>query len=261
MLDQAWRPVEEETMLVSESNLTPTMGFGQNDSEPVTDPGLGASKRLTDLAIGAALAVLLAPVVLVAMALVRATSRGPAIYRQVRLGRGNQRYTIYKIRSMYHDCEAKTGPAWSTKGDSRVTPIGRILRATHVDELPQLWNVLRGEMSLVGPRPERPEIAVNLDMVIPRYSDRLRVRPGLTGLAQVQLPPDTSLADVKRKLACDLYYIEHADLWFDLRILASTASYVLGIPFELPKTVLRVPSVEVVEALDSGQGAPQMQAV
>jgi lipopolysaccharide/colanic/teichoic acid biosynthesis glycosyltransferase len=261
MLDQAWRPVEEETMLVSESNLTPTMGIGQDDSEPVTEPGHGSPKRLTDLAIGAVLAVLLAPVVLVAMALVRATSRGPAIYRQVRLGRGNQRYTIYKIRSMYHDCEAKTGPAWSTKGDSRVTPIGRILRATHVDELPQLWNVLRGEMSLVGPRPERPEIAVNLDMVIPRYSDRLRVRPGLTGLAQVQLPPDTSLADVKRKLACDLYYIEHASFWLDVRILISTFTYVVGIPFHFAESLLRIPSVEAVEAVHHGRNAARIQVV
>ena len=101
------------------------------------------------------------------MVLVRLTSKGPSIYTQVRLGRGNCSYTIYKIRTMYENCEAESGPKWSTKGDSRVTPIGRILRSSHIDELPQLWNVLRGEMSLVGPRPERPAIAGNLELVIP----------------------------------------------------------------------------------------------
>lgn len=248
-------------MLVGEKSKTPMTGVKPRLAGPSADLGYQASKRSIDLALTSILVLISAPLILFAMALVRLTSRGPAIYRQVRLGRDNRAYTIYKIRSMYQDCEAGTGPLWSTKGDSRVTPVGRFLRSTHVDELPQLWNVLRGEMSLVGPRPERPEIAVNLEEVIHRYSHRLLVRPGLTGLAQVQLPPDTSLADVKRKLACDLYYIEHANAWLDLRILASTASYVLGIPFELPKAVLRMPSVEVVEALDAERNVPRMQAV
>ena len=109
---------------------------------------------------------------------------------------------------MYHDCERLTGARWSTPGDNRVTWIGKILRATHIDELPQLFNILRGEMSLVGPRPERPEIVVGLELAIPCYRDRLQVRPGVTGLAQVQLPPDTDLESVRRKVAYDLYYIE-----------------------------------------------------
>src|ERR1700722_4139181 len=104
-------------------------------------------------------------------------------------------------------------------------------------------------MSLVGPRPERPAIAANLELAIPCYGDRLQVRPGLTGLAQVQLPPDASLADVKRKLACDLYYIRYADAWLDFRILVSTVTYVLGIPFKYPRGLLRIPNGEAVEAV------------
>src|SRR5262249_17904057 len=151
--------------------------------------------------------VLLAPsavLILYAMALVRLTSRGSAIYRQTRLGLNGRPFTIYKIRTMYHDSERLTGPQWSRPGDPRVTPIGRILRATHIDELPQLWNVLRGEMSLVGPRPERPELAAGLERELPSYRDRLAVRPGVTGLAQVQLPPDTDVESVRRKLAYDI---------------------------------------------------------
>jgi lipopolysaccharide/colanic/teichoic acid biosynthesis glycosyltransferase len=237
-------------MIVSEWNAaSPMPGAMEADQEQFVCQRYRIIKRVTDLAFGSLIALLAAPVILAAMVLVRLTSRGPAIYTQVRLGRGHRPYTIYKIRSMFQDCEAQSGPRWSTKGDSRVTPVGLILRSTHIDELPQLWNVLRGEMSLVGPRPERPEIAINLERVIPCYGDRMQARPGLTGLAQVQLPSDTSLADVKRKLACDLYYIHHADFWLDLRILLSTVSYVMGIPFHFPRTLLRVPSGEAVEAV------------
>jgi lipopolysaccharide/colanic/teichoic acid biosynthesis glycosyltransferase len=237
---------------MSVSEITPpNLAPGTTMAAPslVTDLREGTFKRATDLVLGSLLAVLTAPIILIAMVLVRLTSKGPSIYTQVRLGRGNCSYTIYKIRTMYENCEAKSGPQWSTKGDTRVTPIGRVLRSTHIDELPQLWNVLRGEMSLVGPRPERPEIAANLELAIPCYGDRLQVRPGLTGLAQVQLPPDASLADVKRKLACDLYYIRYADAWLDLRILVSTATYVLGIPFKFPRDLLRIPNGEAVEAV------------
>jgi lipopolysaccharide/colanic/teichoic acid biosynthesis glycosyltransferase len=238
---------------------------GTTVAVPATSEGLrdGVLKRATDLVIGSLLAVLSAPIVLAAMALVRLTSKGPSIYTQVRLGRGNRTYTIYKIRSMHENCEAESGPKWATQGDSRVTPVGRILRRTHIDELPQLWNVLRGQMSLVGPRPERPEIAANLELVIPCYPDRLQVRPGLTGLAQVQLPPDASLADVKRKLACDLYYIRYANAWLDLRILLSTATYVMGIPFKYPRNLLQIPSGEAVEAVYQcrNDAAARIQAV
>ena len=155
---------------------------------------------------------LAAPLILLAMALVKLTSRGPAIYRQVRAGLGGRPFTIYKIRTMAHDCEARTGPVWATADDPRVTPLGRFLRRSHLDELPQLWNVLRGEMSLVGPRPERPEFVAQLQRAIPDYRRRLQVPPGVTGLAQVQLPPDTDLAGVRRKLVYDLYYIRRMEL-------------------------------------------------
>ena len=106
----------------------------------------------------------------------------------MRLGKNGRPFRLHKIRTMRHDCEKATGPRWAVPGDPRITPLGRFLRQTHLDELPQLWNVLRGEMSLVGPRPERPEFVPDLEQAIPHYRDRLLVRPGVTGLAQVQLP-------------------------------------------------------------------------
>ena len=137
----------------------------------------------------------------VAAIVVKLTSRGPAFYTQIRLGQDGRAYAIYKLRTMTHDCEKLSGPQWSKKGDCRVTAVGRLLRRSHLDELPQLWNVLRGEMSLIGPRPERPEFVPRLERSLPHYRARLHVRPGVTGLAQVQLPPDTDLGSVRRKLA------------------------------------------------------------
>ncbi len=205
------------------------------------------NKTCLDRVASVVILVVTAPLILAAMALVKLTSRGPALYSQVRLGRHGRPYKIYKIRTMIHDCERATGPRWSTSGDPRITPLGRVLRATHLDELPQLWNVLRGEMNLVGPRPERPEIASQLELALPRYPERTAVRPGLTGLAQIQLPADTDLASVRRKLACDLYYVRRHNFWMDLRILLSTAMGVVGIPFTVPQRLLRVPSWKMIE--------------
>jgi lipopolysaccharide/colanic/teichoic acid biosynthesis glycosyltransferase len=188
--------------------------------------------------------VLAAPFVLIALVLVRLTSRGPAFYSQVRLGLNGRPFRIYKIRTMWHECERATGPRWSVPGDPRVTPVGRLLRATHVDELPQLWNVFRGEMSLVGPRPERPVIAAELERAIPDYAERTNVRPGVTGLAQIQLAPDTDLESVRRKLACDMHYIRSRTLGLDLRLLAGTLAHVLGVPFALTQRLLAIPSWE-----------------
>jgi len=172
------------------------------------------------------------------------TSRGPSLYAQKRLGRDGRAFKIYKIRSMIVDSEA-SGPRWSTEGDPRVTPVGRFLRRSHLDELPQLWNILKGEMSLVGPRPERPEFVHQLKVALPRYTERLTVKPGVTGLAQVQLPPDTDLSSVRRKLDCDLRYIEIMNPWLDLRIVACTAFGLLGIPYWVSRKILRVPSLDV----------------
>jgi hypothetical protein len=124
---------------------------------------------------------------------------------------------------MRHDAEVRTGPAWTQSSDPRVTPIGHFLRKFHLDELPQLFNVLRGEMSLVGPRPERPEFVDVLSRQIPGYSNRLAVLPGITGLAQLNLPPDSDLDSVRRKVALDVEYIQTANLWMDLRLILCTA--------------------------------------
>ena len=205
------------------------------------------SKRVFDLMVACCLLVLTAPVMIAAMILVCLTSRGPMIYTQTRLGLNGSRFKIFKIRTMYNNCERHSGVQWSQPGDSRVTWIGRILRATHIDELPQLLNIIRGEMSLVGPRPERPEIVVALEPAILCYGDRVRIQPGVTGLAQVQLGPDVDFESVRRKLAFDLYYIEHDSLWLDIRIIVATALAILKIPASLINKALQIPGSDVVE--------------
>jgi len=205
-------------------------------------------RGVAEFAAALMLFVITAPVVLIAAAAVRLTSRGPAVYAQRRLGRGGRVYTMYKLRSMYHECERQSGVCWSRPGDPRITPVGRFLRFTHLDELPQLWNVLKGEMSLIGPRPERPELVTRLARDIPRYRERMQVRPGVTGFAQVQLPYDSGLESVRRKLAYDLYYIETVSAGLDLRILFGTALKMSGIPFAIIRWLFVMPSVADVEA-------------
>jgi lipopolysaccharide/colanic/teichoic acid biosynthesis glycosyltransferase len=194
-----------------------------------------------------ALFVMSAPLVLMLAVLVKLSSRGPAFYSQTRLGKGGRAFKLHKIRTMYHDCEKTTGPRWALPGDPRVTLLGRFLRSTHLDELPQLWNVLRGEMSLVGPRPERPEFLADLERAVPHYRDRLLVRPGVTGLAQVQLPADTDLASVRRKLAYDLYYIRHLNVWLDIRLMFCTGVRMFGVPFHVLGRLFRLPRLGQVE--------------
>lgn len=154
-------------------------------------------------------------------------SPGPLFYRQVRVGRGGRCFTIYKLRSMVPDAEAGTGAVWAAADDNRVTPVGRWLRRTRLDELPQLLNVLRGEMSLIGPRPERPEFVEQLATRIPFYRARHGVRPGLTGWAQVQYEYGRTLEDARIKLEYDLYYVRHASLLLDLQILFRTVAIAL----------------------------------
>ena len=190
------------------------------------------------------------PIILIALVLVRVTSRGPVIYVQKRLGRGGRVFTIYKIRTMYRDSEPK-GARWSVPGDPRITPVGRLLRWSHVDELPQLINILQGKMSLVGPRPERPEIVAQLKQVYPEYRRRLNVRPGVTGLAQVLQPPDTNLSMVSRKLSLDLYYIDHAGFWLDFRILLATVPHVFRVPEEKIARVFGFPRISSQRAAES----------
>jgi lipopolysaccharide/colanic/teichoic acid biosynthesis glycosyltransferase len=238
------------------------------DSGIISIPSLAWYARLKgvlDVGFGLVLLIVTAPVVLIAACLVKLTSRGPMFYSQIRLGRNGRPYSIYKLRTMYHDCERCSGPRWSTAGDPRITPVGWFLRRTHLDELPQLWNVVCGEMSLVGPRPERPEFAVQLAKVIPNYTSRLLVQPGVTGLAQVQLPADTDIESVRRKLVYDLYYVRQLSFWLDVKILLSTVFHVLSVPFAVPRILLRVPSGAMVERAEpmgviEAEAAPQLQS-
>ena len=200
-----------------------------------------------DLLLAFSLLVVTSPLLLIAMVLVRITSRGPALYSQTRVGRYGKLFTIYKLRSMIVESESLTGACWSTPGDKRVTRIGHWLRRTHIDELPQLWNVMIGDMSLVGPRPERPEFVPMLEQAIPFYRDRLLVRPGITGFAQVQLPPDTDIESVRTKLAYDLHYVQAVGFWFDYRICLATAFKMAGASFALLRRLFRFPDQELVE--------------
>ena len=168
------------------------------------------------------------PLLLALAALVALTSEGPIAYSQERLGRGGRPFRIYKLRTMTHGCEAETGPVWSVTNDPRVTRVGRFLRDTHLDEIPQLWNVLCGHMGLIGPRPERPEIAAKIEQTLPEFRARLLVRPGITGLAQMRLPADSDLETVRRKLSHDLYYIRHMSFVLDVRLALSTPFRLLG---------------------------------
>jgi lipopolysaccharide/colanic/teichoic acid biosynthesis glycosyltransferase len=187
-------------------------------------------KRGLDVFLALLLLIPALPLIGLLVVVVRWTSQGSGIYSQLRVGLGGRIFTLYKIRSMRSDAESSLGPAWAgTEADSRVTRLGYWLRRLHLDELPQLVNVLRGEMSLVGPRPERPEFVSPLADQIPGYLDRLRVLPGITGLAQVNLPADTDVESVRRKLFLDLDYLSTAGISLDLRILLCTLGRVFGL--------------------------------
>lgn len=218
-------------------------------------------KRFLDIVVSSILLVVLAPVMLLVAVAVKLTSPGPIIFRQTRVGlnlrapgrdrrqlagsppagtaerrgAGTERrrafaygrhFTLYKFRTMRIDAE-KDGARFAVAGDSRVTPIGRFLRKTRLDELPQLWNVLKGEMSLVGPRPERPEFMQELSVKVPRYLDRLGLKPGLTGVAQILNGYDNELEGFRRKIAYDLFYLANCSLLNDLGILVRTIWVIL----------------------------------
>jgi len=203
-------------------------------------------KRGVEFVAALVLLVLTGPLMLLAALLVKVTSRGPAFYTQTRIGLGGRPFTIYKIRTMIHNAESLTGPRWAIPGDPRVTRIGYVLRITHLDELPQLLNVLRGDMSLIGPRPERPEFIGELERALPGYRRRLVVRPGVTGLAQVQLPADSDLDSVRRKLQQDLYYVRACGPWLDFRLVCCTACRMLGIPIRISGWLLRIPTSDAI---------------
>lgn len=223
-------------------------------------------KAALELVFALTLMTVALPVIGVLALIVKLTSRGPAFYRQTRVGQYGQLFSIIKLRTMIDNCESLTGARWCIPGDPRVTWFGQFLRTTHLDEVPQLFNVLRGDMSIVGPRPERPEFLPKLERSVPGYRNRLLVRPGVTGLAQVQLPPDTDVESVRRKLRYDLYYVKNTSLWLDLRILLCTGLYALGVPFRIAGKVFGVPGMAVVEpgasteTVQAAQPRPQIAA-
>jgi len=184
-------------------------------------------KRVMDITIVAISLVLLAPILLLISLFIKIDSSGPVFYKQRRLGFRGKEFTLYKFRSMISDAEKDTGPVWASKNDERITRVGRILRPFRLDELPQLFNVLKGDMSFVGPRPERPAFVEELKKSIPLYTLRLNVHPGITGLAQVKHTYDTSIEDVKKKLSYDLQYINNMSLKLDLKIFLKTILTVL----------------------------------
>ena len=236
-------------------------GGGRRRNVRCLGPVTRAVKRAVDLALAIGMLIVLAPVMLLVAIAVKLTSRGPIIFRQTRVGlnlrevgadrrqldgdppegvderraEGNDRrheqaygrhFTLYKFRTMRTDAE-KNGAQFAVAGDKRVTPIGRFLRKTRLDELPQLWNVIKGEMSMVGPRPERPEFIKKLSDEVPGYLNRLGLKPGLTGVAQIENGYDNDIEGFRRKVAYDLLYLRNCNVWNDLRILFRTISVVI----------------------------------
>jgi len=184
-------------------------------------------KRVLDIVVAGLGLLIASPILLVVTIAVRLSSKGPAFYHQQRVGQGGRVFTVHKFRSMRQDAEAGTGAVWAQSKDPRITPIGTFLRRTRLDELPQLWNVLVGDMSMVGPRPERPEFVCQLTEKIPFYGLRHSVRPGVTGWAQVRYTYGASIEDAMEKLQYDLFYIKHMTVAFDLYVLFSTVKTVV----------------------------------
>jgi len=190
-------------------------------------PGSQALKRTVDLLAAITLLTFGTPLCLLVGLAIRLEDGRPILFRQTRVGRGGVLFTLYKLRSMRDDAEADSGPQWAAPDDARVTRIGRWIRVLRIDEIPQAWNVLVGDMSFVGPRPERPEFVSWLRDAIPAYDERLRVRPGMTGWAQINQPYSNTLEAARRKLEYDLHYLQSWSLLLDIFILARTAKIIL----------------------------------
>jgi len=205
-------------------DVTEIMHFSINSGSPV----MFRIKRTVDMTISVMVGILAMPVMLLAALLIKMTEpRSPVLYSQARVGQFGLVFRIHKFRTMRTDAEAQSGAIWSSDNDPRITPLGRILRKFRIDELPQLWNVLMGEMSLVGPRPERPEITASLDQQIPFYNEREYAMPGLSGWAQIHCPYGNTIEATRRKLEYDLYYIKNMSPSLDLQIILRTLRIVL----------------------------------
>lgn len=186
-------------------------------------------KRMLDIVVSILMLICLSPVMLVVAvaSLIDSRFKDPIFFKQVRVGQNGRPFSVYKFRSMRTDAEADGVARWATKNDSRVTVLGRVMRKTRLDELPQLANVLMGDMSMVGPRPERPEFVEQLSKEIPYYHERHRMKPGVTGWAQLRYPYGATIDDARRKLEYDLYYVKNASLFLDLNVLIQTVEVVL----------------------------------
>jgi sugar transferase (PEP-CTERM system associated) len=216
---------EQYTGKIAVENLRPSwMIFSDGFRKSRTLAGI---KRTSDISLALIGLMMAAPLMLLSALALRLSSPGPVLYHQVRVGKDGATFTIYKFRSMRVDAEASSGAVWSTENDPRVTTVGRFLRRSRLDELPQLWNVLRGDMSFVGPRPERPEFIAELTRQIPFYGQRHVVRPGLTGWAQVRHRYGSTIDDAQEKLQYDLFYIKNMSFPFDFYIVLETVKTVL----------------------------------
>ncbi|MFW6061305.1 MAG: sugar transferase [Planctomycetota bacterium] len=182
------------------------------------------AKEVADIVLGLICLVLFLPAMGLCALLIKLADRGPVLFFQTRIGKDGQPFTMYKFRTMYQDAEKRTGATWAQVNDPRVIPVCRWMRCSHMDELPQLFNVIKGNMSLVGPRPERPEILEELEQVYPNVRQRLAVKPGITGLAQIRNGYDTSVESFRYKLDADLEYIEDRRWWVEMKILVGTVS-------------------------------------
>lgn len=219
-----WSFIEQEAGRIDLDALRPSWfifsdGFSQNQV-------LSVVKRLVDIAISVAFLVFTLPVIALTALAIRIESPGPVLFRQERVGQQGRSFTLIKFRSMQIDAEAD-GPRWAQVQDRRVTMVGAIIRQTRIDEIPQVLNVLKGDMSFVGPRPERPFFVQGLAAAIPYYNERHRVKPGITGWAQINYPYGASIDDAKAKLSYDLYYIKNQSLFIDLVIILQTIRVIL----------------------------------
>lgn len=220
------------------------------------------SKRLRNSRLMAAILLIPGlPIIVCSALLVRLTSKGNPIYKQERVGLDGRVFTIYKVRSMTVNAEAGTGAVWAQQGDPRVTFVGRILRFTHLDELPQLFNILKGDMCINGPRPERPEFVADLSERIPRYTERLLLHPGVTGLAQVRAPADSDLQTVRNKLTLDLAYVQNLgkQTAFDFRILCATVLKMAGVPRAITAGIFGLDRIDPV-SIETTQSQQERRA-
>jgi sugar transferase (PEP-CTERM system associated) len=217
--------MERETGIVDLDGLNPSwIIYGDRGSWGSLDQ---IAKRVFDIVASLLLLGFTLPILLVTAIAVKLTSKGPVFYRQERVGYGGRPFMLFKFRSMRTDAEADGSPKWAQKNDPRTTSVGRFIRLTRIDEIPQIINVLRGEMSFVGPRPERPFFVNSLSEELPYYEERHAVKPGITGWAQLNYPYGATTEDAKRKLQYDLYYIKNYSLFLDILILLQTARVIL----------------------------------